>query len=81
MSTMTIHIPDYLRERAEEFAARQQLSFDEVVSLALASHVSAWMTKGYMEERAKRGSYAKLQEILQRAPDVEPELHDRLPES
>ena len=78
MSTMTVEIPDYLRERAEEFAARQKISLDQVVSLALASHVSAWMTKGYMEERAQRGSYEKLQEVLRRAPDVEPEAHDRL---
>jgi hypothetical protein len=31
-----------------------------------------------MEERAQRGSYEKLQEVLRRAPDVEPEAHDRL---
>ena len=81
MSTLTIHVPDYLTRRAEELAAREKLSLDEVVSLALASQVSAWMTRGYMEERARRGSYSRLQKLMQRVPDVEPAPEDCLPEA
>lgn len=78
MSTVTVQIPEHILQCAEEFATRNQISLDQTVALALASHASAWAMKGYMEERAKRGSYAKLQEVLRRAPDVEPEEHDRL---
>jgi antitoxin component of MazEF toxin-antitoxin module len=35
------------------------------------------LAKGYLDERAKRGSWKQVQEILARVPDVEPEPHDR----
>jgi hypothetical protein len=50
------------------------------VSLALASHVSAWQAKGYMEERARRGTWEKFQAVLNAASDVPPPASDRLPE-
>ena len=78
MSTLTIQIPDDLRKQAEEFAEQKHMSFDQLVSRALRLQVSPWMIPGYIEERSKRGSYARLQEIMSRAPDVKPEPHDRL---
>lgn len=79
MSTLTIQIPDYLQASAEEFAKRNELSLDQVVALALAAHASAWSMKGYMEERARRGDFAKFREMMEKhVPDVEPEPHDRL---
>jgi hypothetical protein len=35
------------------------------------------MTKDYIEEKAKRGSWEKFQQVLNKVPDVEPETRDR----
>ncbi|WP_276747894.1 hypothetical protein [Chlorogloeopsis fritschii] len=48
------------------------------VSTALSAQVSAWMTKDYIEEKAKRGSWDKFQQVLNKVPDVEPEDYDKL---
>ena len=46
--------------------------------LAVAEKVAALTTMGYLEKRAQRGSRGKLLEILNRAPDGEPEESDKL---
>ena len=78
MSELTIKVPDYLRKQAEALASRERISVDEVVSLALASHLSAWQARDIMQERAKRGSWANFKAVLDNAPDVEPEERDKL---
>jgi hypothetical protein len=35
------------------------------------------MTKDYLEEKAKSGSWAKFQEVLNKLPNVEPEEYDK----
>jgi hypothetical protein len=35
-------------------------------------------TKEYIEEKAKRGSWEKFQQVLNKVPDVEPEACDHL---
>lgn len=78
MSEVTVNIPDYLRRRAEQTAGQEHISLDELVSLALASHLSAWCAQDDLATRARRGSWEKLQAVLDKAPDVEPDENDRL---
>ena len=72
MSELVVKVPDYLRKQAESLAAQENISLDELVSLALASHVSGWQAKGYMEERAKRGSWEKFDQVMGKVRDVPP---------
>jgi hypothetical protein len=46
--------------------------------LAVAEKVAALSTIEYLEKRAERGSRENLLEILNKAPDVEPEESDKL---
>jgi len=62
----------------ETLAKREDISVEQLVAIALSAQVSAWMTKDYIEEKAKQGSWAKFQEVLQKVPDVQPEACDRL---
>lgn len=78
MSELTIKLPDELRQQTEAMAARRRMTVDDFVTSALASHVSEWQSPGYIEERAKRGSWAKFKAVLANAPDVEPEPCDKL---
>jgi hypothetical protein len=77
MSELTVKIPDYLRQKAEAVAGKEQMSLDQLVALALMSHLSGWLAQDEMAVRAKRGSWGKFQAVLDKAPDVEPAAYDK----
>lgn len=74
MTTLQAKIPDSLYQQLQTFVLQQKLSIDQFVTLALGEQLA----KGYLEERARRGSWEKVQRILAKVPDVEPEEYDRL---
>lgn len=78
MTNLNAQIPDSLYKQVEALAARENISVEQLVAIALSAQVSAWMTKDYLEQRAERGSWQKFQQVLTRVPDVEPEDYDKL---
>lgn len=78
MTTVETHIPDWLYQQVKSLAERESISVDQLVSIALAAQVSAWLTKDYIAERAARGSWDRALEVLAQVPDVESAEHDRL---
>lgn len=74
---ITANIPDALYQQVEALAKRENISVEQLLTIALSAQVSAWMTKDYIEEKAKQGSWEKFQQILKKVPDVEPEVRDR----
>lgn len=78
MMTMQAEIPEAVFRQAVQTAEREHISFDQLVAIALAAQVAAWSTRETMEERAKRGSWAKFDAVLAKVPDVEPEPYDKL---
>jgi protoheme ferro-lyase len=76
--TLTARVPDSLYKQVESLTEREQLGMDQLVSFALSAQVSAWTTRDYLEERARRGSWEEFQAVLAKVPDVEPEEFDRL---
>jgi 23S rRNA G2445 N2-methylase RlmL len=75
---ITANIPDALYQQVEALAKRENISVEQLLTIALSAQVSAWMTKDYIEEKAKQGSWEKFQQVLKKVPDVEPEACDRL---
>ncbi len=78
MSTLEAHIPDRLLEQVNELAEKENVSVDEIVSIALAAQVSAWHTRESIASRAERVNWEKVDEILSRVPDVPPLPGDEL---
>jgi 23S rRNA G2445 N2-methylase RlmL len=78
MSNLNVQIPESLYKQIETLAAKENISLEQLVAIALSAQVSAWMTKDYIEEKAKRGSWDKFQQVLAQVPDVEPEDDDKL---
>ncbi len=76
MTTIETRIPDKLFAQAKQLAERENVSLDQLVTIALTAQVSAWMTKDYLETRAARGNWEQAREVLAQAPDVEPLPHD-----
>lgn len=78
MSALSLRLPKSLHEQLRELARAEGISVNQFVMLAVAEKVAALSTIEYLEQRARRGSRERLLEILNRAPDVEPEESDRL---
>ena len=74
MTTLQAKIPDSLYQQLQTFVLQQKLSIDQFVTLALGEQLASC----YLEVRAKRGSWEKVQRILAKVPDVEPLEYDRL---
>ena len=72
------NILNALYQQIEALDKRENISIEQLVTIALSAQVSAWATKDYIEEKAKRGSWEKFQQVLKKVPDVEPEACDRL---
>ena len=72
MKTIQAHIPDPLARQVEELAAQENVSIDQLVSIALAYQVSAWRTRDTVEARAKRGTWEKFDKAMNKVRDVPP---------
>jgi hypothetical protein len=79
MTTIHAKVPDYLAKLAAKAAEKEKVSVDQLVSLALASQVSAWQVRDDIETRAQRGRVEDFDRILARVPDVAPVPGDELP--
>jgi hypothetical protein len=73
--TVSVNIPEDLYRQAQEIAESQSVPVDEVVSSAFAEHLAAWER---LKKRAAKGSRDAFLRVLDKAPDVEPEEHDRI---
>lgn len=78
MSTLSVRLPDSIHREVRELAREDGVSINQFISLALAEKVSSIRTLDYLKRRAKQGSASDLLAILDSAPDVEPEEHDRI---
>jgi predicted transcriptional regulator len=78
MSTISLRLPDSLHERVRELALKENVSINQLITLALAEKLSALMTEEYLGKRAKRGNRKKFQRAMAKVADVEPEERDRL---
>jgi hypothetical protein len=72
LTTIQARVPDPLARQANELAAREKITLDQLVSIALAYQISAWHTRDTIEDRAKRGSWEKLDRVLAKVRDVPP---------
>jgi len=78
MSRVTLQLPESLHRQAQELAAKEKISLDQLITLALAEKMSALLTEDYLRERARRGESEKFRQALAKVADVEPEENDRL---
>ena len=59
MSTLSLRLPESLHKYAREMAEKENISINQLVTLALAEKLSALGAEDYLETRAKRGSKEK----------------------
>jgi hypothetical protein len=78
MSTISLQLPESLHQSARALAEKEQISLDQLITLALAEKLSVLLTEEVLAERANRGDAARFRAALSKVPDVEPEAQDRL---
>lgn len=78
MSNLNVQLPDWLAREVHRLAQEDEVSVDQVVATALAEKLSALKTAEYLKARGSKGDRDKFLAALRKAPDVEPEPHDRL---
>ncbi len=78
MSTISLRLPDSLHHTARELAAKERISINQLITLALAEKVSALLAEEYLGKRARRSRRQKFNKALAKIADIEPEEQDRL---
>lgn len=78
MSTLSISIPESIRQRVEGMAQADGVSIDSFIATILSQRVAVADADSYVRRRGERGSVQQLLEMLSQAPAVEPEPKDSL---
>jgi predicted transcriptional regulator len=78
MTTISLRLPDSLHNQLRELAQRDNISINQLITLAVAEKISALNTAEYFEERAARATREKFEHVLSKIPDVPPDEKDRL---
>ncbi len=78
MSTVQLELSDAVLKGAKEAADEQSLPLDRFLTNAITDLIGARREMDYLRSRAERGRNVDVKAILRKAPDVEPEPHDRI---
>jgi hypothetical protein len=78
MSTISIKIPDSVRNRVEDIAREDGVTVDDFVASVLLQRVAVANADSYVRSRAKSGSASQLVDLLGKAPNVVPDPADRI---
>ena len=78
MSAISLRLPQSLHEAARALAEKEEISLNQLITLALAEKLSALMTEDYLGKRGNRGERKKFRRVLSKSPDVKPDEADRL---
>ena len=72
MSRFILRLPDSLHRKVRELAAKESVSINQFITIAVAEKMSALLTEEYLEERAGQADPTAVDRILARVPDVPP---------
>lgn len=75
MSALSLRLPESIHRHIREIAKKEGVSINQFISSAVSEKISALMTEGYLENRAKKGD---LRKILAKVPKRKPIPEDKL---
>jgi predicted transcriptional regulator len=78
MSTISLRLPNSLHEEVRKLAERENISINQLATLAIAEKVAALETADYLMRRGSRADRAKFMRVMAKVPDAEPEAQDAL---
>lgn len=78
MSTLSLRLPASLHNSARELAKKENISINQLITLALAEKIAVLGAEDYLEMRAKRASKEKFLKAMSKVAKIEPPDYDRL---
>ena len=78
MSTISLRLPDSLHEHIRKLAERENVSINQLATLAIAEKVSALETADYILDRASRADKKKFLRAMAKVADKAPDKFDAL---
>ena len=78
MSTLSLRLPVSLHNSAREIAKKENISINQLITLALAEKIAVLGVEDYLEMRAKRASKEKFLKAMSKVEKIEPPDYDRL---
>ena len=78
MSTISLRLPDSLHNEIRKLAERENISINQLATLAIAEKVSALETESYLMQRAARADKKKFLHAMAKVADSTPDVKDTL---
>lgn len=78
MSTISLRLPDSLHEEVRKLAERENVSINQLATLAIAEKVAALETSDYLLQRASRADKTKFLRAMAKVADETPDEQDAL---
>lgn len=78
MSTLTIELPDSLKQSIEELAAKEGYSVSQFLASAAGEKLAVIMTMDYLQREAASGRREDFERYLAAVPDNVPADADRI---
>jgi hypothetical protein len=76
MSAISLRLPESLHKGARALAKEEDISLNQLITVALAEKISALKTESYIVERAERGSRKKFERALSKVSKRKPRADD-----
>ena len=78
MSTISLRLPDSLHDEIRKLAVRENVSINQLATLAIAEKIAALDAEEFLVARASRGSQTKFRRALGKVSQSPPAEDDRL---
>jgi predicted transcriptional regulator len=78
VSTISLRLPDSLHDEIRKLAQRENVSINQLASLAIAEKIAALEAADYLIQRASRADKKKFRHAMAKVADEEPDEQDAL---
>jgi predicted transcriptional regulator len=78
VSTLTVQLPESLKKRIEDLAAKEGYSVSQFLASAAAEKLAVVLTMDYLRREAAAGRREDFERYLAAVPDVPPQPGDEL---
>ena len=78
MSALSIRLPDSLHKKIKEIAQRDNVSINQMITLAVAEKLSALETEDYLAQRTTQADRKKFRKALGKVQNRKPHPQDQI---
>jgi uncharacterized protein (DUF1778 family) len=76
MSTISLRLPQSLHKEIKRLTKEEGISINQFIVMAAAEKIAALETETYIAQRAQRANQERFLEVMEKVPDVDPEIEE-----